>query len=517
VIIVAVRHGELSVTKVQHLKREDGETIAYLLRPGKTPGVVWCGGFKSDMSGTKATALDAWAARNNRSYLRFDYFGHGASSGNFREGIISRWRDDVIAVLDQLCPEPQVLVGSSMGGWLALLVAQARPELVSGLLLIAPAADFTEELMWAEMPEDVRQQILEHGEWERPSIYGEDAYPITRALIEDGRNNLVLGERIALRCPVRILQGMQDPDVPWQHAMTLVERLEDDPVITLIKQGDHRLSKPHELKLIEEALDGRIAGLEGSVMRTPVLAVLLLAAASTAQAAAPAPFAGNPTYTDCVAQSEKMPQEAFERARSWRDAGGGLPAQHCMALAMLGLGHPVEAAVQIDAVARKTEAGSLAQRAELLDQAGNTWLLAKQPHAAEDAFSEALKLSPQDSTLWADRARARALVTDWAGAEADLNAAIAFEQKDPELYVLRSSARRALGKVPEANADVQAALALNPDYPDALIERGVMKLAAGDRNGARADWIRVLAKSPQSTAAESARVHIENLDVNPDK
>lgn len=239
--------------------------------------------------------------------------------------------------------------------------------------------------------------------------------------------------------------------------------------------------------------------------------------AGAALAAEPPAFSGNQAYTDCVALTETKPQDAFDRARSWRDSNGGLPAQHCMALAILGLGHPVEAAVQLDAVARKTEAGSVAQRAELLDQAGNTWLLAKQPRAAEDTFSEALKLSPQDATLWADRARARALLANWAGAEADLSAALAFEKSDPEIYVLRSSARRALGKRPEADADVQAALALNPDFPDALVERGAMKLAAGDRNGARADWIRVLAKAPQSTAAESARARIEALDLNPDK
>jgi tetratricopeptide (TPR) repeat protein len=243
----------------------------------------------------------------------------------------------------------------------------------------------------------------------------------------------------------------------------------------------------------------------------------VLAFATPAWTAETSPFPGNQAYTDCVALTENKPQDAFERARTWRDSNGGLPAQHCMALAILALGHPVEAAVQLDAVARKTEAGSLAQRAELLDQAGNTWLLAKQPRQAEDAFSEALKLSPQDATLWMDRARARALLMDWAGAEADLSAALAFDKTDPEIYVLRSSARRSLGKRLEADADVQAALALNPDFPDALVERGAMKLAGGDRNGARADWIRVLAKAPQSSAAESARARIEALDVNPDK
>jgi pimeloyl-ACP methyl ester carboxylesterase len=245
----------------ERLSRGDGETIAYLRVRGKSPGVVWCGGLKSDMTGTKAQTLHAWAECNTRAFVRFDYFGHGASSGEFRNGTISRWRDDTLAVLDDLCDGPQVLVGSSMGGWVALLVAQARPDLVKALVLIAPAPDFTEALMWAEMPPDVQRQIMETGMWQRPSAYGEEAYPITRALIEDGRCNLVLGGPIRFDGPVRILQGMKDPDVPWQHAMRLVDRLSGNPKITLIKNGDHRLSTPADLTLLTETLDGVIAGL----------------------------------------------------------------------------------------------------------------------------------------------------------------------------------------------------------------------------------------------------------------
>ena len=240
---------------VRRLSRPDGETIAYLKRDGKSAGVLWLGGFKSDMLGTKAQALDAWAARRGRACLRFDYFGHGASSGDFRKGTISRWRDDTLAVLDRLCDGPQILVGSSMGGWLAVLAARERPNMVNGVLLIAPAPDFTEALMWEEMEPEIRRQIMEEGEWQRPSAYGEEGYPITRGLIEDGRNNLVLGAPIALDCPARILQGMCDPDVPWQHAMKLVECLPGDTVITLVKDGDHRLSKPADLKRMEQALD----------------------------------------------------------------------------------------------------------------------------------------------------------------------------------------------------------------------------------------------------------------------
>jgi pimeloyl-ACP methyl ester carboxylesterase len=241
------------------LLREDGQTIAYLRRDGKPPNVLWLGGFKSDMGGTKAEALDAWAARRGHAYLRFDYFGHGRSSGQFREGTISRWRDDALAVLDRLTEGPQILVGSSMGAWVALLAARLRPARVAGLLLLAPAADFTENLVRARMSPEIRREIMEKGEWQRPSAYGDGPYPITRALIEDGRRHLILGEPVAVGCPVHILQGMQDPDVPWQHAMKLVERLSGDPVLTLIKSGDHRLSTPADLRRIEQALEGLLA------------------------------------------------------------------------------------------------------------------------------------------------------------------------------------------------------------------------------------------------------------------
>jgi pimeloyl-ACP methyl ester carboxylesterase len=242
------------------LIREDGETIAYLKRGGKSPGVVWLGGFHSDMNGTKARALDSWAEVRGRAYLRFDYFGHGASSGAFRDGTITRWRDDALAVLDKLCDGPQVLVGSSMGAWIALLIARARPEKVAALLLLAPAADFSEALIWARMTPDIRREVMERGAWQRPSAYGDGPYPITRALIEDGRRHLVLDAPIEIACPVHILQGMKDPDVPWQHALKLVETLSGNPVLTLIKNGDHRLSTPEDIELIAHTLDAILAG-----------------------------------------------------------------------------------------------------------------------------------------------------------------------------------------------------------------------------------------------------------------
>lgn len=241
------------------LSREGGAHIAYLRRKGRGPGVLWLGGFKSEMTGTKASALDAWAAREERAFVRFDYFGHGDSSGSFREGTVTQWLADSLAVLDRLTNGPQVVVGSSMGGWLALLAALARPERVTALLLIALAADFSERLMWDLFDADAKRQILETGEWLRPSLYDAQPYPITRALIEDGRKHLLLGKPIAISCPVRIVQGMMDPDVPWQHAMKLVDALGPDTQITLVKDGDHRLSKPDEIALIERMLSALVA------------------------------------------------------------------------------------------------------------------------------------------------------------------------------------------------------------------------------------------------------------------
>jgi pimeloyl-ACP methyl ester carboxylesterase len=247
---------------ILRLPKDDGHHLAYARRAGKgpngSPGVVWFGGFKSDMMGTKARALDDWAAARAHAFVRFDYFGHGASTGNFREGTVTRWRADCLAVLDRLTDGPQILVGSSMGGHLALLTALARPDRVAGLLLIAPAADFTEALLWNGYPPEVRRQIMDQGEYLWPSEYDPDPYPITRALIEDGRKHLLLDRPIPLVCPIRILQGMADPDVPWEHALRLVARLGPDTHLTLIKDGDHRLSKPHEIAAIRRVLESML-------------------------------------------------------------------------------------------------------------------------------------------------------------------------------------------------------------------------------------------------------------------
>jgi len=233
----------------------DGHTIAYRRHDGAGPTVVWLGGFKSDLTGTKAAHLHGWAERTGRSFLRFDYFGHGASSGDFRQGTISRWLADSLAVLDELTDGKLVLVGSSMGGWLATLAALQRPGRVKGIVTIAPALDMT-ELFWSRMGEDVRAAILETGEWARPGAYDPEPYPITRRLIEDGRRHLLLGGPIALEIPVRILHGQDDADVPWQHSLRLIDALASrDVVLTLVKGGDHRLSGPADLDRLTQAVE----------------------------------------------------------------------------------------------------------------------------------------------------------------------------------------------------------------------------------------------------------------------
>ena len=237
------------------LERADGERLAWRKVAGEGPTVVWLGGFKSDMAGTKAQAIADWAQARGRAYLRFDYFGHGESTGEFIHGTITRWREDALAVIDQLAPGPLVLVGSSMGGWLACLVAAVRAERVKALVLIAPAPDFTEKLMAPEMTDADRHALAETGVWLRPSDYGEP-YPITRDLLEDGARWSILPGPVPVSCPVRILQGGADPDVPWRHALELANEIKSgDVVFSLIKDGDHRLSRPQDLARLVAALD----------------------------------------------------------------------------------------------------------------------------------------------------------------------------------------------------------------------------------------------------------------------
>jgi pimeloyl-ACP methyl ester carboxylesterase len=236
--------------------------IAVRAQAGTPPGLFWLGGYKSDMKGTKAQALADWAEREGRACVRFDYSGHGESEGAFTAGTIGRWLADSLAVFDAFCSGPQILVGSSMGGWIALLLirelqrrGKARGANVAGVALIAPAVDFTEELMWKRFPPAIKSELEAKGFWQRPSEYSPHPYIVTKQLIEEGRLHLLLGGMIETGCPVRILQGVEDPDVPWQHAKALVARLaRDDVVLTLVKDGDHRLSRPEDIERLIRAV-----------------------------------------------------------------------------------------------------------------------------------------------------------------------------------------------------------------------------------------------------------------------
>jgi pimeloyl-ACP methyl ester carboxylesterase len=239
----------------QRLSLPGGAYLAYRHRPGRSPGIVFLGGFKSDMTGSKAVRLEAFARARGQAFLRFDYQGHGASSGSFEEGTIGTWMLDAITVLDVLTAGPQVLVGSSMGGWLMLLVARERPERIAGLLGIASAPDFTQDLIWDDLSPSQRQQLSDQGRLELPSDYDAEPYVITRQLIVEGRQHLLLQSPLRLACPVRLVHGTADNDVPFDRSLTLMDAIDHDDVeLTLVKNGDHRLSDERGLGIIEATL-----------------------------------------------------------------------------------------------------------------------------------------------------------------------------------------------------------------------------------------------------------------------
>jgi pimeloyl-ACP methyl ester carboxylesterase len=243
------------MTDTQHLSRPDGETLAFKRVDGAGPTVIWIGGFRSDMEGTKALALEAAARDGGWNYIRYDHFAHGQSSGDWRQATIGRWREDAIALIDSL-NGPVIPVGSSMGGWVSLLAARARPERVKGLVLVNPAQDFTERLMWPGLADHERQAILRDGE----TTVVEDglgAYVLTRSMFEEAKAWMLLDGALAIAAPVHILQGRADDVVPWRHQIELVERLNGGDVrLDLIEGGDHRLSTPADLERLIAAVAG---------------------------------------------------------------------------------------------------------------------------------------------------------------------------------------------------------------------------------------------------------------------
>lgn len=236
------------------LARLNGKSLAWRRLSGREPTVVFLPGFGSDMTGEKATSLAAFCDTIGQAMLRFDYSGHGESDGRFEEGTIGQWTEDALAIIDALSTGPLVLVGSSMGGWIALLAALARPERVAGIVGIAAAPDFTEILMWQSMTFEERDRLMADGVLFAPNRYGPPT-PITRALIEEGRTHLLLDRPIPLTCPARLLHGQNDQDVPWELALRLADRLESTDVqVILVKDGEHRLSRPADLALLHRTL-----------------------------------------------------------------------------------------------------------------------------------------------------------------------------------------------------------------------------------------------------------------------
>lgn len=232
------------------LERGDGHRLACRRLRGASPGIVFLGGYASDMTGTKATFLDGWCRRRGQAFLRFDYLGHGQSSGAFADGTIGRWSDDALACLDRLTTGPQILVGSSMGGWIMLDLALKRPRRLAGLVGIAAAPDFSQDLWWAMTPAERRRMAT------RGAIEIDGGHTVTRAFVEDGRRHLLLRGPIDLPMPVRLLHGMEDASVPWSTAIDIADRLSGgDVAVTLIKDGDHRLSRPRDLERLALALE----------------------------------------------------------------------------------------------------------------------------------------------------------------------------------------------------------------------------------------------------------------------
>ncbi|MFC2966752.1 alpha/beta fold hydrolase [Acidimangrovimonas pyrenivorans] len=249
---------------MEYLETPQGRRIAYNRTAGQGPGVVFLGGFKSDMEGTKALYLQDWAEKTGRAFLRFDYSGHGQSSEDFLDGCIGDWAEDAVAAISALTEGPQVLVGSSMGGWIALLVSRALPERVAGLVGVAAAPDFTEDSMWNGFSTAQRAALDEHGQVELPSEYSDEPYIITRKLIEDGRRHLVLRDYLGLPFPVRLLQGTADLDVPQEVALRLLAHAEGEDIrLTLVKGADHRFSTPDCLDLIAASVGEVLARADG--------------------------------------------------------------------------------------------------------------------------------------------------------------------------------------------------------------------------------------------------------------
>ncbi|MEH6786910.1 MAG: alpha/beta fold hydrolase [Paracoccus sp. (in: a-proteobacteria)] len=240
-----------------HLTTSEGRRIAYHRIAGQGPGVVFLGGFKSDMQGTKALHLEAWARQSRRAFLRFDYSGHGESGGRFEDGCIGDWAEDARAMIEALTDGPQVLVGSSMGGWIALLLARSMPQRVAGLVTIAAAPDFTEQGFWAGLDPAQREILMRDGRIETPSDYSDEPYVITRHLIEDGRKRLVLNQPLPLPFPVRLLQGTADADVPVDWALRLLDHASGPDIrLVLVKDADHRFSTPECLDLVTASIEG---------------------------------------------------------------------------------------------------------------------------------------------------------------------------------------------------------------------------------------------------------------------
>lgn len=241
--------------KPQFVTGKNNRQIAYHKNGDKSPTVVFCGGYMSDMDGTKAIFLEQTCSALGLSYVRFDYSGHGASSEKFIDGTIGKWTEDALAIIDQVTKGPIIVIGSSMGGWIGLLAALARVERIKAFIGIAAAPDFTQELMWDKYSDDIKETLKRDGAYFEPSAYSDEPYQVSYALITEGEKHIILNNPIDLKCPVRLFHGLKDKDVPSEYSGRIADQIiSDDVIISYNKSGDHRLSTPEDLRRLEQAL-----------------------------------------------------------------------------------------------------------------------------------------------------------------------------------------------------------------------------------------------------------------------
>ena len=512
---------------VIHYLDAGGVALAYRHREGRGPTLVFLPGYRSDMAGTKASALDRWAESEGRAMLRFDYSGCGSSGGEFEAQTLEGWRDNALALIDRVTEGPLVLVGSSMGGWLMLLVALARPERVAGLVGIAAAPDFT---AWGFTGEQ-KLTILREGKLVEPNPYDDEPQVTTRVFWESAEGLRLMHAEIAIDCPVRLLHGESDSEVPWTWSLELMRRLRSADVQVDAGQG----GRPPPVARFRHRAAARDPGLaDGATVILPLLALAALQSVTSIQPSAPpapppapapsrpparpaepAAPAADPRAQACAAQARSDPAAAIEAANAWRARGGGLEARECLGLAYVQLGQWDAAGTAYEEAARAADAAQDPRRADVWTQAGNAWIAAGDYPRAVRALDAALLVSgladPIRGELDLDRARARVAMGDPAGAREDIDRALRLVPDDPMAWYLSAALARRADDLTRARTDIAEAMRRAPDSADIALLAGTLAGLAGDEAEAERLYRRVAQEAPDSDAGRAAAASFATL------